>query len=228
MLALNRYAMLALPFIASVALFAGCVVESVDTDNNSGTTTVGPGTTTTTGQGGTGGTGGAGGSGGTGGAGGGTSCVDETPQGEVVTNADCDMLNVAPQFAVDCAPPDPVEGPGWRLCRWGVTNLNEGANEFLYERLSTIGVQDACLYEPAQTALNDLYTEACASDTAVADCAEWQTQCGQPITQDVCAFRIGPLNTTARTGIVDCINNAPDTETCQEAFDNCVDNLTNF
>ncbi|HSN99778.1 MAG TPA: hypothetical protein VLS89_15890 [Candidatus Nanopelagicales bacterium] len=235
MLAKTRFSLLVLPVVASMTLFAGCVVEQVDTDNPVNTSSNGTGTTTTTGQGGSGGEGGAGGSGG---AGGGTACVDDVATDPQLAVAACDELNIAPaQGATQCVNEPMSEPFGYRLCQWGFTNLNEGAAEYMHGCLAQIGVQDACESgdeSPPQVCFNELYAESCTIERVGELCDALGTGCDpngvdpEVINQAGCRAALNPFSDAAFSTLADCINAQPVDATCQDAYDTCVIELTTF
>ncbi|WP_050429119.1 hypothetical protein [Chondromyces crocatus] len=133
-----------------------------------------------------------------------------------------------PNVAVDCDGEPNLEGPGYRICFWGVDVLNPGANELFYQCLSGIGVQFACDYEPVQSCVEELYLETCESPEIANICEQMATSCGQSVNdidQQDCNFRMKPLSLNGVQQVADCIDNAPAEDDCQKAFSDCVDNL---
>ncbi len=237
MLALNRLASLALHFVIPAALLTGCVVKKVDSDDdhhNSSTNTSGSGTTGSGGSGGSGGGGQGGSGGGQGGSGGGEtcspsypSCVGQTAQCAYDTDS-CTRLNIAPEQGATQCVSEPMQQPlGYRLCNQAFTQFNPGAAEYLYTCLETIGVQYACDVEPVQTCINEVWTDACVSDTITQFCTDVLLPCG--IEQAACGEDLKVFSDSGLDALVTCINDEADPQlSCPEAYDFCYTKAMTF
>lgn len=233
-----------LAFAAVASLIAGCVIVADDKNSTLSTSSSGGGddttTTTSSGDGGAGGhsatssTTGAGGAGGdtTSGVGGGASCVGTDGTGKDAFS--CDAMNITPApkgaAASICEPNGGTAGsdppPGYAVCQHGFKIFTAGSAEYLQACLGQISVSpaDACSPDLVQKCIDALYNAACSTDETDKFCTQTGDACtaaGDTFKVDECAYQLKTFNVTALNSYVDCFNNAPADQNCQQAHDNC-------
>jgi hypothetical protein len=204
-------------------LLGGCIIVPGGSSGSAGgsggegnTTKTSSSSSASTGSG-MGGAGGQGGAGGAGVGGGGGGCVK--PSDGILDDLTCDKLNTK---GVTCNGADALANG---TCTHGAKIFQGGAFDVLAKCLQGIegDIANACNDMKVSDCVDVMYAAACPSQESAVACEAIGTQgcpMGETFDTQGCLLDTNPLNTTALTALVECINMSP-LPSCNDAYQDC-------
>ena len=208
-------------------LGVGCTIKEVDpsddrTTSNAASSSSSGSTTTTSGSGS--------GSSSSGGAGGSSpECVGV--EGVGLPQEACNMMAITPEefggaAASNCGEDSMQPPPGHALCLTAFDVFTPGSFQNLQACLDTIGVEpaNACDEDQVFDCLDKMYAEACSQPEMDVVCAEFADSCAmakQSFAIAQCSEDLAPLSQFGLEVYEDCVNDAPEEQTCQQAHNEC-------
>lgn len=216
------------PAVVSAVLLSGCVIVS-------GSGSSGTGTSGTSGGGGFGGddsqaavttvtTGGQVSSA----ASGAGACVGSDGVGTVDS---CEELNIAPSqgATTQCGPNKNELPPGYNLCLRAYTLFTNGSADELQSCLALIGVEDECNDVPVRDCVDQMFADACDVPEIADNCKSIADQCpGEAFDLAQCTDDLRPFSNDGLTEILNCFSKSDPNLSCQQAYNDCYDQVFTF